>query len=216
MLKIPPSWYTSELAELLDPPRAFVEQEIKRHKTIYPNPSQLLSALELTGLKDLRVVILGQDPYHGEGEAHGLAFSVNEGIKIPPSLVNIFKERETDLGLPPPSHGSLLAWAKQGVLLLNTVLSVEKDRAGTHQKKGWEPFTDQIIRMVNQKSEAVVFILWGLPAQKKISLIDASKHLILISPHPSPLSSYRGFFGSRPFSQTNEFLKKQGRGEIIW
>jgi uracil-DNA glycosylase len=216
MLKIPPSWSTPELAELLETPRAFVEQEMKRHKTIYPAPSQLLSALELTSLEDVRVVILGQDPYHGEGEAHGLAFSVNEGIKIPPSLVNIFKERETDLRLPPPSHGSLVAWAQQGVLLLNTVLSVEKDHAGSHQKKGWEPFTDQIIRMVNQKSEAVVFILWGLPAQKKVSLIDASKHLILTSPHPSPLSSYRGFFGSKPFSQTNKFLKKQGLPEIIW
>lgn len=216
MLKIPPSWHTPELAELLAPPLSFVQQEIKDHKIIYPAPSQLLSALELTSLKEVRVVILGQDPYHGEGEAHGLAFSVNEGIKIPPSLVNIFKERESDLQLPPPSHGSLVAWAKQGVLLLNTVLSVEKDRAGSHQKKGWEPFTDQIIRMVNQKSEPVVFILWGLPAQKKQVLIDGPKHLILTSPHPSPLSSYRGFFGSRPFSQTNEFLKKQGLEEIIW
>lgn len=216
MLKIPPSWSTPELAELLETPRSFVEQEINRHKTIYPAPSQLLSALELTSLQDVRVVILGQDPYHGEGEAHGLAFSVNEGIKLPPSLVNIFKERESDLKLAPPSHGLLVAWAKQGVLLLNTVLSVEKDRAGSHQKKGWEPFTDQIIRMVNQKSDPVVFILWGLPAQKKVSLIDASKHLILTSPHPSPLSSYRGFFGSKPFSQTNRFLKKQGLPEIIW
>ncbi len=216
MLKIPPSWHSPLLAELFKTPRSFVEQEIKLKKTVYPEPSQLFSALELTPLEDVRVVILGQDPYHGEGEAHGLAFSVKEGVKIPPSLVNIFKERETDLKLPAPLHGSLVAWARQGVLLLNTVLSVEKDRAGSHQKKGWEPFTDQIIRMVSEKSQPVVFILWGLPAQKKVSLIDATKHLILTSPHPSPLSSYRGFFGSKPFSKANEFLTKNGRDKIIW
>lgn len=216
MLKIPLSWQTPELTELLKAPSSFVDEELKANKTIYPAPQEILTSLTLTPLSEVRVVILGQDPYHGEGEAHGLAFSVNPGIKIPPSLVNIFKERESDLGLPAPAHGNLSSWARQGVLLLNTVLSVEKDRAGSHQKKGWEPFTDQIIRMVNQKTEPVVFILWGLPAQKKMALIDASKHLVLTSPHPSPLSSYRGFFGSKPFSQTNQFLRKHGLAEIIW
>jgi len=171
MLKIPPSWSTPELAELLETPRAFVEQEIQRHKTIYPAPSQLFSALELTSLQDVRVVILGQDPYHGEGEAHGLAFSVNEGIKLPPSLVNIFKERESDLKLPPPPHGSLVAWAKQGVLLLNTVLSVEKDRAGSHQKKRLGAFhrSDHSYGESEERSGGVYFM--G-PAGTKKGLAD--------------------------------------------
>ncbi len=216
MLKIPPSWQNAELAELLKTPTDYLSREISLGKMVFPQPQNMLQALELTPLNKVRVVILGQDPYHGVGEAHGLAFSVNEKVKIPPSLVNIFKERETDLNLPSPTQGSLIAWAQQGVLLLNTVLSVEKDKAGSHQKKGWEAFTDKIIHLVSAKKEPVVFILWGLPAQKKSVLINQEKHLILISPHPSPLSSYRGFFGSKPFSKTNHFLKKNGLAEIIW
>lgn len=216
MLKIPPSWSHPQLEHYLTEPVDFLKLERSAGKIIYPPQNEMLRALELTPLHEVKVVILGQDPYHGEGEAHGLAFSVNVGVKIPPSLVNIFKERKSDLSLLPPSHGDLSFWAQQGVLLLNTVLSVEKDKAGSHQKKGWELFTDEIIRQINKKKQNVVFILWGAPAQKKRELIDETKHLVLTSSHPSPLASYRGFFGSRPFSQTNQYLEANGFKKIIW
>ena len=216
MLKIPPSWHSLELEQYLTEPLEFLGTQWAAGKTIFPPKKVMLQALELTPLQDLKVVILGQDPYHGEGEAHGLAFSVNVGVKIPPSLVNLFKERSSDLSLPAPTHGDLSSWARQGVLLLNTVLSVEKDRAGSHQKRGWEKFTDQIIRLISVEKKNVVFILWGAPAQKKRELIDETKHLVLSSSHPSPLASYRGFFGSRPFSRTNQYLNECGLMPISW
>lgn len=176
----------------------------------YPKEENIFKALELCALEDVCVVILGQDPYHGEGQAQGLAFSVPQGMKLPPSLRNIYKEMADDLNLESlPESGDLSHWASQGVLLLNTVLTVEPAKAHSHAKKGWENLTDTIIKTVSAKSSPVVFILWGAPAQKKVKLIDSKKHLILKSPHPSPLSSYRGFFGSKPFSKTNAFLKKK-------
>ncbi len=188
----------------------------KMGKKIFPREEDVFTALELTSFKDVKVVILGQDPYHGENQAHGLAFSVKKGIPKPPSLVNIFKELQSDLGLLPPEHGCLEDWARQGVLLLNTVLTVEESKPGSHHGKGWEIFTDRIIQILNQKKDHLVFILWGSPAQKKITMLDEKKHLILKSPHPSPLSSYRGFFGSKPFSKTNDYLNKNGLKMIDW
>ena len=164
----------------------------------------------------MRVVILGQDPYHGEGQAHGLCFSVQPGVRIPPSLVNIYKEMQADLGIPPARHGFLEHWAKQGVLLLNSVLTVEMGRAASHQGQGWERFTDAVIRVVNEQEKPVVFILWGSYAQKKASFVDQRKHLVIRSPHPSPLSAHNGFFGSRPFSKANDFLVKHDRKPIAW
>ena len=194
----------------------FLESESKKQKTIYPDEADIFSALKTTHLEDVKVVILGQDPYHGDGQAHGLSFSVNKGIKIPPSLRNIYKELETDIGIKPPSHGYLDSWAKQGVFLLNTVLTVEKSSAGSHRKKGWEPFTDSLIKLINDHCEHVVFLLWGAPAAKKLDLIDDNKHLVLTAPHPSPLSSYRGFFGCKHFSKANSYLKKHKRKIIDW
>jgi uracil-DNA glycosylase len=159
---------------------------------------------------------LGQDPYHGENQAHGLCFSVTEGTPFPPSLKNIFKELKDDIGCETPKSGDLTNWSKQGVLLLNSVLTVEKDKAASHQGKGWEQFTDKIISVVNEKTEHTVFILWGAYAQKKASFVDRSKHLVIESPHPSPLSSHRGFFGSKPFSQANAWLRSKGKSEIKW
>ena len=182
----------------------------------YPKRENIFKAFELCSLKDLKVVILGQDPYHGEGQAHGLSFSVTTGMKIPPSLRNIYKELETDLNIKAPNHGCLESWAKQGVLLLNNVLTVEKSKAGAHQKKGWEQFTEFVMRTINEKKDNIVFILWGGPAQKKAKLLDDKRHFLLMSPHPSPLSSYRGFFGSRPFSKCNEFLKSKELKTIDW
>jgi uracil-DNA glycosylase len=193
----------------------FLENEYK-NKEIYPSKENIFAALNMTSVDDVKVVILGQDPYHGEGQAHGLSFSVNEGVKIPPSLRNIYKELNTDLGIDIPQHGFLESWAKQGVLLLNNTLTVEKSLAGSHQKKGWESFTDKVIETVNDECENVVFILWGGPAQKKGKSIDEKKHLILKSPHPSPLSSYRGFFGCKHFSKANSYLRKHKRSEIVW
>lgn len=185
------------------------------NETIYPPKEFIFNALIQTSLKDTKVVILGQDPYHGHGQAHGLSFSVPEGIKPPPSLVNIFKEMESDISNKVVS-GNLLNWAQQGVLLLNNTLTVRAAQAGSHQKKGWEIFTSKIIDIINENKKNVVFILWGSPAQKKASSVDKSKHLVIESVHPSPLSSYRGFFGSKPFSKTNEYLISHGLKPINW
>lgn len=185
-------------------------------KTCYPKMSEIFHAFQNTSYEDVKVVILGQDPYHGEGEAEGLAFSVKEGIPKPPSLVNIFTELKDDLGYPIPKNGSLVPWTKQGVLLLNASLTVVKDTPKSHSGKGWEIFTDEVIKLINKKNTPVVFILWGSDARSKKSLITNPIHYIIESPHPSPLSSYRGFFGSKPFSKTNEFLKKNHMSEINW
>jgi uracil-DNA glycosylase len=196
--------------------RTFLVQEEKAGKTVYPQSQDIFAALNLTPFDQVKVVILGQDPYHGPNQAHGLCFSVKPGVKIPPSLVNIFKELKDDLGITPPTHGCLDAWGKQGVLLLNNVLTVEDGKAGSHHLKGWEQFTDKIIELLNEKKENLVFILWGSPAQKKAQKVDAKKHSIIKSVHPSPLSSYRGFFGSKPFSQTNTYLNSKGIKPINW
>ena len=196
--------------------KAFLTDEKAAGKSIYPKGSEWFAALDATPLELVRVVILGQDPYHGEGQAHGLCFSVQHGVRPPPSLMNIYKEMKTDLGIDPPKHGHLSSWAEQGVLLLNSVLTVEAHKATSHQGKGWEKFTDEIIRLVNDQPHPVVFILWGSYAQKKAAFVDQSKHLVLKSVHPSPLSAHNGFLGSKPFSQANAFLKSKGRGEIDW
>lgn len=193
----------------------FLEKEYEE-KTIFPPREELFSAFQYCAMKDIKVVILGQDPYHEKNQAHGLAFSVRKGIKIPPSLRNIYKELNNDLGTAIPQHGCLTSWAKQGVFMLNAVLSVQEGKAGSHHNKGWEQFTDHVIQTINKECEAVVFLLWGAPAQRKQALIDSDKHCILCAPHPSPLSAYRGFFGSKPFSQANEYLAKQNRKQIDW
>lgn len=195
--------------------QSFLVSERKDH-AVYPPEKEVFTALELTPFEQVKVVILGQDPYHGEGQAHGLAFSVKKGVKTPPSLVNIFKELESDLGIKPPPHGNLEEWARNGVLLLNTVLTVRKGEPGSHQKKGWEIFTDGIIDKLAEKKSNLVFILWGSPSQKKASRVHPDKHHLIVSPHPSPLSSYRGFFGSKPFSKTNDFLKKNKISPVDW
>lgn len=184
--------------------------------TVYPPTEQWFSALSSTPIEKVKVVILGQDPYHGAGQAHGLSFSVLAGVKIPPSLRNIYKELHADLGVNIPSHGCLQAWAEQGVLLLNNVLTVEEGAAGSHQRQGWELFTDAIIQQLNQRREGVVFLLWGSHAQKKGAAIDRQRHLVLEAPHPSPLSVYRGYFGCRHFSKANAYLEAQGDTAIDW
>ncbi len=186
------------------------------NKTIYPPRNYIFNALKLTPYSNTKVVIVGQDPYHGEGEAHGLSFSVQEGVKIPPSLQNIYKELNTDLGIPIAKTGDLTKWGKEGVLMLNAVLTVEKDKPASHRKLGWEVLTDYIIKVLNQKEEPVVFILWGNFAKEKAKYITNPHHLIITSPHPSPFSANSGFFGSKPFSKTNEFLKLNGLKEIDW
>jgi len=193
----------------------FVDTEYNT-KTIYPPKSQVFNAFNLCPFKQTKVVILGQDPYHGPDQAHGLCFSVNKGIKTPPSLVNIYKELRTDIGIEIPSYGNLEHWARQGVLLLNATLTVEATKAGSHQKKGWEQFTDAVIQTVAEQLDNVVFILWGAYAQKKAKLVDNKKHLILKSVHPSPLSAHRGFFGTKPFSQTNAYLAEKNKKAINW
>ncbi|MCI8670469.1 MAG: uracil-DNA glycosylase [Bacilli bacterium] len=192
-----------------------VEQEYAT-KIIFPPKDNIFEALKLTSYENTRVVIVGQDPYHGEGEAHGLSFSVQKGVKVPPSLQNIYKELYDDLGIPPKSDGDLTNWAKSGVLLLNAVLTVVKDTPASHRKLGWERLTDYIIKQLNEKDEPVVFILWGNFAKEKASLITNPKHLILSSPHPSPFAARYGFFGSKPFSKTNDFLRSKGLKEIDW
>jgi uracil-DNA glycosylase len=197
-------------------PSSHPEQSEKSMPVFYPPLAELLSAFELSPPQSVRVIILGQDPYHGPGQAHGLAFSVPHQTPIPPSLRNIFKELADDLGISPPRQGSLVGWAKQGVFLLNSVLSVRPGQAGSHQKLGWQAFTDGVIKDLSAKNQTAVFIFWGSYAQEKASHVDTSKHLILSSAHPSPLSAYRGFFGSRPFTQTNKFLKSRGLTPINW
>jgi uracil-DNA glycosylase len=196
--------------------KAFLLAEKEAGKRIFPKGSEWFRALDLTPLESVRVVILGQDPYHGPGQAHGLCFSVKPGVPPPPSLLNIYKELQSDLGIPRPRHGFLEHWANQGVLLLNSVLTVEMAKAASHQKRGWEQFTDAVIRLVNAKDKPVVFLLWGSYAQKKAGFVDTSKHLVLKSVHPSPLSAYNGFFGCRHFSQCNAFLESKGMQPIDW
>ena len=193
----------------------FIKQEYNT-TTIYPNADDIFNAFHFTPLSQVKVVILGQDPYHNEGQAHGLCFSVKPNVDIPPSLVNIYQELKTDLGCYIPDNGYLEKWAKQGVLLLNTVMTVRAHQANSHQGKGWERFTDAVIQAVNAQDRPVVFLLWGKPAQTKKSMLTNPKHFILEAPHPSPLSAYRGFFGSRHFSQTNEFLSKHSIDPIDW
>lgn len=205
--------FTKEYMQKL---QSFLQQEAQQKKIIYPEESQFFQALNLTPFNQVKVVILGQDPYHGEGQAHGLSFSVLEGTKYPPSLVNIYKELSDDLAIERPKSGDLTPWAEQGVLLLNSVLTVEGNKAAAHQKQGWEQFTDKIIQSLNENAEGIVFILWGAYAQKKASFIDDKKHFILKSSHPSPLSSYRGFFSSKPFSKTNQYLESIGKQRINW
>ena len=195
--------------------KTFLVEEKKQH-TVYPSGANIFSAFDNTPFNNVKVVVLGQDPYHGAGQAHGLSFSVQDGVPYPPSLQNIFKELKDDLGCNTPKSGNLTAWAKQGVFLLNTVLTVRASEANSHRNQGWENFTDAVIRLLNSQKEHLVFILWGSPAGAKASLIDAKKHLILKAPHPSPLSSYRGFFGSRPFSKSNEYLLHHGKTPIQW
>ncbi len=195
---------------------SFINQRSKE-ATIYPPAEDIFTAFHLTSLKETKVVIIGQDPYHGEGQAHGLSFSVPEGMKIPPSLRNMYKElTENFTDFEIPSSGNLESWAKQGVLLLNAVLTVEQSKAGSHQKKGWEKFTDQVVKYINDHQSNVVFILWGSYAQKKGKTIDRDKHFVLEGLHPSPLSAYRGFFGCQHFLKANEYLKSHGKEEVNW
>ncbi|MGM8213269.1 uracil-DNA glycosylase [Virgibacillus sp. W0430] len=212
--------WTDLLAKEFDSPyytnlRNFLSAEYKNN-IIFPAEHEIFNALNYTSFQQVKVVILGQDPYHGAGQAHGLSFSVQPNVKQPPSLKNIFRELENDLGYAPPSHGCLIEWAKQGVLLLNTVLTVRKGEAHSHRGEGWEIFTDRIISALNQKEDSIVYMLWGSAAQKKQALIDTNKHYILKAPHPSPLSAYRGFFGSKPFSKANEILENNGKTKINW
>jgi uracil-DNA glycosylase len=201
--------YMSEL-------KRFLLAEKERGRRIFPKGREWFCALDLTPLEQVRVVILGQDPYHGPGQAHGLCFSVRPEVQPPPSLVNIFKELKTDLGIEPARHGFLEHWAKQGVLLLNSVLTVEMGRAASHRERGWERFTDAIVAQVNAKAEPVAFMLWGSYAQKKAAFVDGSRHLVLKAPHPSPLSAHSGFFGCRHFSKVNAFLESRGLAPIDW
>jgi uracil-DNA glycosylase len=218
-VRLDPSWkdrlndefakpYFTELA-------GFVKAEYSS-KTVYPPPKCIFNALDAVPFEEVRVVILGQDPYHGPGQAHGLCFSVPDGTALPPSLLNIFKEIRDDLGFPIPKSGNLGHWAKQGVLLLNATLTVESGKAGSHQGKGWEEFTDAVIRKLNDEREGIVFLLWGAYAQKKGAFIDRAKHLVLTAPHPSPLSAHNGFFGCRHFSRTNDYLRSKGQEPVEW
>jgi uracil-DNA glycosylase len=219
-IKLHPSWLEplggefsqDYMAEL----KRFLVAEREAGKAIFPRGSEWFRALDLTPLDKVRVVILGQDPYHGPGQAHGLCFSVQPGVRPPPSLVNIYKELESDLGISPRRHGYLEHWAKQGVLLLNSVLTVEMGRAASHRERGWEKFTDRIVREVDAKSDPVVFMLWGSYAQKKAAFVDTSRHLVLRAAHPSPLSAHSGFFGCRHFSKANAFLESRGLAPIEW
>ena len=195
--------------------QAFVAAE-RASGSVFPPHDEVFAALHRTPYSEVKALILGQDPYHGPGQAHGLCFSVRPGVAVPPSLQNVFKELEADLGIPAPNHGCLESWADQGVLLLNATLTVRANRAASHQKHGWETFTDAVIRAVNAKAERVAFILWGASARRKRDLVDRSRHVVIESAHPSPLSAHNGFFGSRPFSRTNEALEAAGREPIDW
>jgi uracil-DNA glycosylase len=216
--EIPASWQPHLIGEREKPYFAQLEKFVadeQEQRTIYPPPDKIFTALSLTAYEDTKVLLLGQDPYIQRGQAHGLAFSVEDKhARIPPSLRNIYKELKDDVGVTPPKHANLTDWTKQGILMLNVVLTVREGESNSHKNKGWENFTDEIIRLVNQKTETVVFVLWGKPAQKKLPLIDEQRHVIIQGAHPSPLA--RGFIGSRPFSQINQALKNAGRGEIDW
>lgn len=196
--------------------RGFLRERMQKGARVFPPAPQIFAALDATPFDKVKVVILGQDPYHGLGQAHGLCFSVQHGTAVPPSLVNIYKELQRDLGIAPPSHGCLTHWAEQGVLLLNAVLTVEEGRAGAHQSKGWEGFTDHIVDVLNREREHLVFLLWGSYAQAKGKMIDTSKHRVLKAPHPSPLSAHRGFIGCGHFSKANEYLVRNGMAPIDW
>ncbi len=217
MIKLHESWLEPLQQEFNKPYmaelRTFLLAEREAGKVVYPKAGEWFAALDLTPLDKVRVVILGQDPYHGEGQAHGLSFSVPRGVRPPPSLVNIYKELTSDLGLKSPPHGNLNSWAEQGVLLLNSVLTVEANKAASHQGRGWERFTDAIVKLINDQLRPIVFILWGNYAQRKASFVDGTRHLVLKSVHPSPLSAHSGFFGSKPFSKANMFL---GASAIDW
>ena len=219
-IKLDESW-SAPLAEEFASPymavlKSFLVNEKAKGKTIFPKGGEWFRALDLTPLNKVRVVILGQDPYHGPGQAHGLCFSVRPGVRPPPSLLNIFKELESDLGILRPSHGFLEHWAQQGVLLLNSVLTVESGLAASHKDKGWERFTDAVIRLVAAQPQPIVFLLWGSYAQKKAAFVDPSRHLILKAAHPSPLSAHNGFLGCKHFSQANAFLEAKGQPAIDW
>ncbi len=219
-VKLDESWKSALAAEFSEPYmadlRAFLKSEINAGKQIFPKPSEYFAALDLTPLDQVKVVILGQDPYHGDGQAHGLCFSVKPDVRTPPSLKNIYKELESDLGIPRASHGHLASWARQGVLLLNSVLTVERGLAASHRGRGWERFTDAVIAQVNAFEHPVVFLLWGAYAQKKAQFVNTDRHLVLKAAHPSPLSAHNGFLGCRHFSQTNAFLQKNGMEPIDW
>lgn len=196
--------------------RSYLAEQKQQGKIIYPPGKSIFNALNHTDFDDVKVVIIGQDPYHGAGQAHGFCFSVQPGVKIPPSLRNMYQELNQDIGMPIPEHGTLTSWADQGVLLLNAVLTVEESKAGAHQGKGWEVFTDRVIELLNEQSQDVVFLLWGSYAQKKGRLIDRTKHCVFEGPHPSPLSAYRGFFGCKHFSKVNAYLSEKGKAQINW
>jgi len=218
--RLEPSW-KARLGDYLDRPdmqqlAEFLRGELRAGKMIYPPPRRIFAALDATPFDQVKIVILGQDPYHGPGQAHGLCFSVLPGVPIPPSLENIFAELKNDLGIARPDHGCLLPWARQGVLLLNAVLTVERGLAGSHHGKGWEGFTDAIVDHLNRERENLVFLLWGNPAQSKGRLIDIQRHRVLKAPHPSPLSAHRGFFGCRHFSLSNQWLEEHGQAPVDW
>ena len=210
--RLAPEFGQDYMVELRD----FLLERKRRGAYIYPPGGQIFNALNSTPFEQVRVVVLGQDPYHGPGQAHGLCFSVRLGVPTPPSLINIFKEIQSDLGIDPPDHGNLQGWAEQGVLLLNAVLTVERGNAGAHQGKGWERFTDQVVRLLNAERDGLVIMLWGSYALKKGAVIDRQRHHVLSAPHPSPLSAHRGFFGCRHFSQANDWLLKEGKPAIDW
>ncbi|ARN75344.1 uracil-DNA glycosylase [Oceanicoccus sagamiensis] len=219
-IKMDPSWLNVMGDEFEQPYmqalKNFLQAEKQAGKVIYPPCKDWFNAFNTTPFDQVKIVVLGQDPYHGPGQAHGLCFSVLPGIRIPPSLLNIYKEIHADMGLPIPAHGCLQSWAEQGVLLLNATLTVEQANAGAHQHQGWEQFTDRAIAQLNAMREGLVFLLWGSYAQKKGQLIDSNKHLVLKAPHPSPLSAHRGFLGCRHFSQANAYLQQQGKPAIDW
>lgn len=219
-VRLEPSWL-SKLEEEFQQPymsalRSFLKDEKRAGKVIYPPVDDWFNAFAHTPFERVKVVVLGQDPYHGPGQAHGLCFSVQHGVDVPPSLLNIYKEIHRDLGLPMPRHGCLESWADQGVLLLNSVLTVERGNAGAHQGKGWERFTDRVVDLLNRERQGLVFLLWGSYAHKKGALIDRSRHLVLQAPHPSPLSAHRGFLGCGHFSKANEYLREHGQAAIDW
>jgi uracil-DNA glycosylase len=219
-IKLHPSWKAHLVPEFskdyMLKLKGFLNQQYSEKKVIYPHQNEYFAALDHTAFENVKVVILGQDPYHGPNQAHGFCFSVKEGVEPPPSLKNIYKELESDLNIKAPKHGCLVKWADQGVLLLNSVLTVEASKAASHEGQGWEKFTDAVIDVLNRERENIVFVLWGSYAQKKGALIDRKKHLVINSPHPSPLSSYRGFFGSKPFSKINNYLISHHKTPIDW